>query len=191
MKDLKEVLREGNSTTNQRIKQRFIDQHVNANVNSMVGYILSRSYEGDDNVPFCVDDMINMFTLPEYNGKFASFEGGNDEDRQEEIERLESLLNDSNMTGQHTEGNNEETEERIKEELNELNELESEPQDIMEYWLVSSYLLEKLQELGHPVIEGENIWGRCTSGQAILLDHSITQICADMGILDGQENSWA
>ena len=66
MKNLQEVLSEGNSTTNQQIKGRFISQHVNANVNSMVEYILSRSYEGDDNAPFCEDEMENLFILPEY-----------------------------------------------------------------------------------------------------------------------------
>ena len=35
------------------------------------------------------------------------------------------------------------------------------------------------------------VWGRCTTGQAILLDGVITRICADMGILEGQEYAWS
>lgn len=191
MKSLEQVLREGNSTTNQAIKSRFINQHVHANVNSLVEYVISRSYEGDDKIPFTFEDVENFYTLPEFNGKHAKFEGGTDEDRNEEVERLESLLNDSVMTDEHTEGNDEETEEKIQEEIDELNDLESESQEVFEWWMVSNFLAEKLNELGHPTLTDENIWGRCTTGQAILLDYSITQICANMGILDGQESSWA
>jgi len=183
MKSLQEVLKEGNSTTNQRIKQRFIDQHVNANVNSLVEFVISKSYEGDDKAPFSYDDIENMFSLPEYYGKYVNFNGGTEDERAEETERLEAML--------YSEGNNEETDYKIQEEINELNDLESEPQEVLEWWIVSSFLAEKLNELGHPTLTDENIWGRCTSGQAILLDYSITQICANMEILKGQKSSWA
>ncbi|MFT6442504.1 MAG: hypothetical protein ACJASM_002050 [Salibacteraceae bacterium] len=190
MKNLQEVLKEGNSTINQGIQDRFIDIHVNSNVNQMVEYVLSKSYE-DEAAPFDQDDIENMFSLPEYNGTHARFEGGSDEDRNEEVERLESLLNDEESTENHIEGNDDQTEEKIQEEIDELNDLESAPQDVFEWWQVSDFLCGKLKDLGHPVIENQKIWGRCTTGQAISLDYSITNICANMGILDGQESSWA
>jgi hypothetical protein len=51
--------------------------------------------------------------------------------------------------------------------------------EIFEYWLVSDYLLNKLRDKGEVVLEdyhGLNIWGRCTTGQAILLDNVIEDI---------------
>ncbi len=69
---------------------------------------------------------------------------------------------------------------------------ESEQQEIFEWWIVTEYLYNKLKEKGQPVLEWGNncYWGRCTSGQAILLDHVISEICAEMEILDGQQYAW-
>jgi hypothetical protein len=68
---------------------------------------------------------------------------------------------------------------------------ESEMQEVFQWFIVSDYLAEKLKEKGEPIINDENIWGRGTCGQAILLDYVITEICAEMQILENQENSWA
>jgi hypothetical protein len=68
---------------------------------------------------------------------------------------------------------------------------ESEMQEVFQWFIVSDYLAEKLKEKGEPIINDENIWGRGTCGQAILLDYVITEICAEMKILENQENSWA
>lgn len=67
---------------------------------------------------------------------------------------------------------------------------ESEMQEVYQWFIVSEYLANKLSEKGEPIIRGENIWGRRTFGPAILLDHVITEVCAEMEILQGQENSW-
>lgn len=66
-------------------------------------------------------------------------------------------------------------------------------QEIFEYWIVTEYLYNKLKAKGQPVLEfGNNCyWGRCTTGQAILLDLIISEICEDMEILEGQKYSWA
>ncbi len=71
-------------------------------------------------------------------------------------------------------------------------ELESQPQEVFEWWIVTEYLYNKLKERGQVVLEWGNncYWGRCTSGQAILLDGIITDICKDMEILHGQKNDW-
>lgn len=65
-----------------------------------------------------------------------------------------------------------------------------ERQEILEWWIVSSYLYNKLKERGHAVLEWGNnyYWGRCTTGQAILLDGVISDICKEMEILT--EYSW-
>lgn len=72
-------------------------------------------------------------------------------------------------------------------------EMESTPAEIFEWWIVTEYLYNKLKAKGQPVLEWGNncYWGRCTTGQAIMLDHVISEICSDMEILDGQKYSWA
>lgn len=55
---------------------------------------------------------------------------------------------------------------------------ESTPQEIYEWWLVESFLARDLKARGHPILESAHgpIWGRCCTGQAILLDRAIQEI---------------
>ena len=53
---------------------------------------------------------------------------------------------------------------------------EAERQEVFEWWLVSTWLIEKLRELGEPVILDFEIWGRCTTGQSISIDSVIYKI---------------
>ena len=71
-------------------------------------------------------------------------------------------------------------------------ELGQEPKEIYEWWIVTDYLYRKLSGKGQPVLEWGNncYWGRCCTGQAILLDSVISEICSDMEILEGQKNEW-
>ncbi|HEY0089029.1 MAG TPA: hypothetical protein VGB37_09300, partial [Candidatus Lokiarchaeia archaeon] len=72
-------------------------------------------------------------------------------------------------------------------------EPENEPQEIFEWWIISDFLYRKLKEKNEPVLEWGNnyYWGRCTTGQAILLDRVICDICFDMEILQGQKYDWS
>lgn len=78
-----------------------------------------------------------------------------------------------------------------KEEVKE-NDIESQGKEVFEWWIVSNYLYNKLKEKGEVVTEWGNnyYWGRCTTGQSILLDSVISSICYDMEILEGQKFSW-
>ena len=38
---------------------------------------------------------------------------------------------------------------------------------------------------------GHNVWGRGSTGQAILLDWVVAQIAIEMEILEGQANDWS
>lgn len=57
-----------------------------------------------------------------------------------------------------------------------------EPQEIFEWWLVSSWLGRKLLIEGEPIIDnGYGIWwGRTTTGQAISMDYVINTIYDDI-----------
>ena len=67
-----------------------------------------------------------------------------------------------------------------------------EPSEIYEWYFVTEFLARKLLEHGEAVImENHNIWGRCCTGQAIYMDSVFEKIAEEMGILEGQPNSWA
>ncbi|MES2395876.1 MAG: hypothetical protein V4549_07730 [Bacteroidota bacterium] len=180
---IEEVLKNGNSIVNQNIKSQFVQKHVYLNVNSMVEYILRAGFE-DRNAPFTIDDIENYYSYPEYRAEFADFEGGTRQELDNEIEDLKALKFN------HEEDNDTETAESIQEEIEKLENLESEAQEVFEWYAVSSFLAEKLSQKGECIIDSDNIWGRTTTGQAVLLDYVITKICAEMEILEGQSNSW-
>lgn len=196
---IEKAFKASNSSANQAIKQKFVGQHVYCNVGTLCGYVVSKSYTtGEDNsAPFSVDDIENFYSYPEYNGQYASFEGGNDEQRQEEIDRLKEVIEsyedeDDNEEEETYEGHSKQI-QQINNEIEELENLESEPQEIFEWWAISDYLFDRLKEQGQCVVDAGScyVWGRCTIGQAILLDGCISRICANMEILKGQTNSWA
>ena len=53
--------------------------------------------------------------------------------------------------------------------------------DVMEWWLIDSWLAERLKEQGEVIIEeyGCFWWGRQSSGQAIYMDGVIQEICGN------------
>ena len=53
--------------------------------------------------------------------------------------------------------------------------------DVMEWWLIDSWLAERLKEQGEIIIDklGCRWWGRLTSGQAIYMDGVIQEICGN------------
>lgn len=72
-------------------------------------------------------------------------------------------------------------------------DMDEEPVEIYEYWIVSPWFGERLRNHGCVVLErwGGWIWGRQATGQAILLDNVVSEIAEEMKILDGQPYSWA
>ena len=62
----------------------------------------------------------------------------------------------------------------------------TEPEEALEHWIVSGWLAGKLEEYGELITKdflGLTIWGRTCSGQAIMLDYVISQICDDLDML--------
>lgn len=72
-------------------------------------------------------------------------------------------------------------EEMMQANLISFEYLDSFVDDILEWWLVDSWLAEQLKQQGEVVIEeyGCYWWGRSTSGQAIYLDSVIQSICEE------------
>ena len=176
--------RNWNSTKNQQIKERFVQREVLV----CASYMMDELFKAGSYNPTGADlpqyeDITNYWTYSEYYGNFADFEGGTYEDLQTEISRLENLIE------------NEQDEDKITDiqaEIDELNDLESEPAEIYEWWIVTGWLAGKLEQQGQCVLEYGNLhfWGRQTTGQAILLDGVISRICEGLQILEGQPNEW-
>lgn len=54
-------------------------------------------------------------------------------------------------------------------------------QEVMQFWLVSDWLADKLEAIGAPVardILGFNVWGRTECGQALTMDHHLNPVAA-------------
>ena len=63
------------------------------------------------------------------------------------------------------------------------NSIEPYYEEAYEHWIVSDWLARKLEEAGEMVTDdflGLTLWGRCTTGQAILLDSVICSIYNDL-----------
>lgn len=82
--------------------------------------------------------------------------------------------------------------DELQRERDQLEE-DSEPQECLEFWIVSSWFGDKLREHGETVADvlDFTIWGRCTSGQSITADEVIRSIASEMEILPGQCHEWS
>jgi uncharacterized C2H2 Zn-finger protein len=167
-----------NSSKNQTIKMQFVQREVYACISDFAEYLFS--YDGDKYADW--DEWENLYIAhcPECGEVVKDW----NEVTEDDVEYLQSdtIANeymDHGVKCPHC--------DEIFEE-----EPEAEPQDIYEYWIVSSWLGEKLREKGEPVLArgGGWIWGRTCTGQAILLDHVISETCYDMEILEGQAREW-
>lgn len=61
-------------------------------------------------------------------------------------------------------------------------DLDPEQHEVYEHWLVDRYFAARLEERGELIIYFNNmvIWGRCTTGQSICLDHVIRAMVRDL-----------
>lgn len=65
-----------------------------------------------------------------------------------------------------------------EEEIQEIRDNGEDMNEIYEHWLVSDWLINKLKEENEPILETdlETWWGRCATGQSIILDYVIQKI---------------
>ena len=65
-----------------------------------------------------------------------------------------------------------------EEEIQEIRDNGEDMNEIYEHWLVSDWLINRLKEENEPILETdlETWWGRCATGQSIILDYVIQKI---------------
>jgi len=165
-----------NSNVNQEIKRKFVDREVIYCVSALV-YELAKKAEhfGDYE-----DDLYDAFRgIPDYE-EAATQNGWRENDISGFTEKHSGEVSDA---------------ENWQELCEEQNiEVDDYTPEIFEHWIITDWLADKLENHGHKVLRdffGLTIWCRPTTGQAILLDGVISQICADMEILEGQANDWS
>jgi hypothetical protein len=203
-----------NSSKNQSIKRKFVEREVHASVNTMVEYILKKGWE-DTDAPFSFDDVENVYQYPcpecgelhteEADAKDCCLnfpdtcphcgEGLSGLDDYLEYEFDDPCRDATKFTCPDCEqslelGADFNTVHELEKLEQSYGDIDSEPSEIYEWWLCSDFLIRKLQEQGECILDSEGIWGRCTSGQAILLDGVISLICEEMEILEGQKYEW-
>lgn len=209
------------SIVNQQIKSKFVDREVMALMTDFAEYVIRRNYDGeDDDAPFSNDDIENYYTkkcdaccgtsaerfdnyVPKEpiekneDGRKSyccpicgmEYEVSEDEDIPDCIERAKLCCQPD------------EDDDDVYHCLDcgkvfsqdEYDYLDDEPQEVYEWWMVTTWFGEKLKAHGEVVIElyGRTLWGRCCTGQAILLDYVVGRICEEMEILEGQAYDWS
>jgi len=172
------MLENENSVKNQEIKRKFIEREVLTCQSSLVEELINKEI-------FQLEEIENF-----YKDNTKQIE--KIEKLEEEKEKLEDQLKIYKENKQEEEIFQLEEIEKIESEIEELEEEEEDPQEIFEWWLITEWLAQKLREKQEPILENEYgiWWGRTCTGQAILLDSVITEICSDLQILEGQKHEW-
>ena len=167
-------------SANQRVLRKLVQREIGGNVSELINHFLQNPecFQGSD---YAYDDVLDLSRTVNYELTFESWWADLDEEEKREkleeynVESDEEILQD----------------QALLEEIIEEENLDLEYDEVLEHWIVSDWLADELAERGEAVAEdffGLTIWGRTTSGQAILLDSVIEEIGRDMGILEGQEN---
>ena len=170
-----------NLVENQNILSEFVNSNVFVDITDVVEYILSTSsIYGHVEPPFNHSDIENYYIdnseeILEIEDIFTDietyeykFEEG--EISEEDIKYLKELKNRVEN-------------EDLENKLEELKDKNNSYAEVLEWLQVSPMLCKKLEEKGEVVIPHMNYWGRCTTGQRIMLDGVIEEIAEDLGLL--------
>jgi hypothetical protein len=168
-----------NSARNQEIKRQFVEREVIYNVSCLV----SELYKNDE----YMDELLELFAVPDYEAAV--------EDADNIHVQFSNHLDGWVWVNKeaHEISNVFDTEQEALENAVYEHNLDYDHREALEHWIVSGFLARKLKEHGEMVADdflGLTIWGRGTTGQAILLDNVISEICEEMEILEGQQYEW-
>ena len=162
-----------NERNDQAICSKFVQREVMQCVSSLVSEIMSKA----EHFPEYEDDIYSLaYGAPDYE-QAAKDDGWAKDDC--------GFFSDEGRTDA-----TDDWQELCELMCIDLDEYRSE---VLEHWIVSDYLADKLEAYGECIVTdifNLTIWGRTCSGQAILLDSVIHDICYDMEILTGQKNEW-
>jgi len=153
------------SVTNQEIKSKFVQREVLACFSFEMEAVLKASSNGASDKEYPLPMYEEIENLYEYKCPECGEVFNPDDNCSEREKDAQSVFTCPNCG-------------KVYESQDDL---ENEPQEIFEWWIVSTYLYRKLKDKGEPVLEwgNNNYWGRTCSGQAIMLDGVISEICEE------------
>ena len=167
-----------NTENNQKVLSKLVGREVIQNVSYLVDHFMKNpdALNGSD---YSYDDLLELAQVPDYD---QSIENWRYDLTQEELEEF-CQDNDIYSLDEHIE-------DIGAEDFCAEHNIDLHYREALEFWAMSEHMGRRLLEHGEAVLElfGLTIWGRTTSGQAILLDRVIEDIGRDMEILHGQAN---
>lgn len=170
-----------NSTTNQDIKGKFVNREVIYCVSTLISELAKKAEE----FPDYTEDLYGAYEgIPDYEeaAMYSGWDRGNKKNKSKYRFYNRDTKDESDA----------ENWQALCEEQDI--EVDDYTPEIYEHWIVTDYLADELEKHGQKVLRdffGMTIWCRPTTGQAILLDHVISEICAEMEILEGQKYDWS
>jgi len=148
--------------------ERQLDQFVNREVIYNVNELMTKLYTSDD-----YENIYDAFqNLQDYKTPVKEWLLNATEHEKNELKTIEVIEDLKDMT----EGD-------YMNACSYLDLNDQVDQEILEYWIVTEYLADKLIEQGEPVakdIHGLTVWGRTCSGQAISIDGVIGRIYKEL-----------
>jgi len=182
----------------QEMSREFLRGMFVINQNTVVEYILSKSYEGCNEAPFSYDDITNNAPTGqiEINGSYYTLNEDERDEKLEFYERLRDKASDlldlrcdnlNNYEGSEVDpdildAKHDKTRDMHSKYETICDELENmdfdEYPEIMQWFECDSYLISKLKERGECILD-RTYWGRQCCGQSIILDGVIQKIAYD------------
>lgn len=166
---------------------RIIQNEVLACATDVVEFILRASQESRelyDDAPFTYDDVEyghidNSDCIEELEEKLDEINAIEPEEPEEKEGESEAEFDARYAAWEIAWNDWDDKREEIENEIDKLHDEEEETREIFEWWEVTNWLADDLQELGETVIKGwHNYWGRTCTGQAISMDSLMDDLYA-------------
>lgn len=181
------------SSVNQRIRDRLVDREVQACASTLI-YELTRTPAFADN-----DELLDLnsrldWETPAEEAGWLAYDDLTHVQQEAADDDYSDLTSPTFVKIDSDRDDIAETSDALSwQDLCEEQGIEADTREVYEHWIITEWFGEQLKAHDETVVEfmGLTIWGRCTTGQSISMDHVIAAVAARMGILAGQPNSWS
>lgn len=193
-----------NDSDRQDLASKLVDRYPFSCENTIIEYVLQKSYE-DSEAPFSHDDISNNQPTGsiEINGYWVDL---TEEERDEKLSHYEYLrdkaenindlrfglfmTNENDLISGSLDLNHEKSSSNFERLSNIFDELESLDFDnypeIYQWFAVDQWIAGQLNDLGECILDS-NYWGRTCCGQSIVLDHCIQTIAFNVFSVENVE----
>ncbi|AGH32111.1 hypothetical protein VPHG_00044 [Vibrio phage 11895-B1] len=155
-----------NDSQKQKLVDRMLNDHPLRLQNTLVEYVLQKSYE-DLDAPFSYEDITNF----EYYGEVCindEWEEFTESERDEKVSELEDEQTDLEIDDPEW--------DEIQEIIDDLNNMDFDQlPEIYQWFSCSDWLIRELESKGQCTLDDE-FWGRQCCGQSVVLDNVMQEI---------------